>query len=401
MIRIACNPPATNAKFITDQGFPKLGFIPRANPLNGFGIEVSPEMAVIPARELPPPKISYGGNQMRDANNGSWNTTQDKFIQPAQKPGGWGVLIVRDGPMAQSVAGEIQQFATTFKSRCEQNGMKLGAFSPIVTDFLQPESADPCRRNALQNIHDKIKAQVERFGAKPAFLLVFLTKVEKWIYPGIKKICDIIEGIPSVTMLLHKLQSKNPNQIDQYMANVALKLNIKLGGRNHAIQPQTMAWLTKKPTMLVGIDVTHPSPGSRLGTPSVAAVVASVDQHMVHFPASLRIQKPDPNRESKEMVTDLEEMIIERLLAFKTKSKVLPNRVIVFRDGVSEGQFDIVIGEELEKIKRAFKRMDATGNYNPTLSIVICGKRHHGEQLLRPCFSMSLIVLFSSLLSYG
>jgi hypothetical protein len=51
-----------------------------------------------------------------------------------------------------------------------------------------------------------------------------------------------------------------------------------------------MEWLTKKKTMMVGIDVTHPGPGSREGTPSIAAVVASVDDSFVQFPASMRIQ---------------------------------------------------------------------------------------------------------------
>ncbi len=52
-----------------------------------------------------------------------------------------------------------------------------------------------------------------------------------------------------------------------------------------------MRWLTKKSTIMVGIDVTHPGPGSREGTPSIAAVVASVDKNFVQFPASLRIQE--------------------------------------------------------------------------------------------------------------
>ena len=43
--------------------------------------------------------------------------------------------------------------------------------------------------------------------------------------------------------------------------------------------------------MLVGIDVTHPGIGSKGGTPSIAAVVASVDDSFVQFPASIRIQE--------------------------------------------------------------------------------------------------------------
>lgn len=45
------------------------------------------------------------------------------------------------------------------------------------------------------------------------------------------------------------------------------------------------------PTMLVGIDVTHPSPNSVKGTPSIAAVVASVDHLYAQYPASMEMQK--------------------------------------------------------------------------------------------------------------
>ena len=52
-----------------------------------------------------------------------------------------------------------------------------------------------------------------------------------------------------------------------------------------------MEWLKKSPTMLVGIDVTHPGPGTVKGTPSIAAVVANYDPDFAQYPASLEIQK--------------------------------------------------------------------------------------------------------------
>lgn len=57
------------------------------------------------------------------------------------------------------------------------------------------------------------------------------------------------------------------------------------------LEENAMKWLRKKKTIMVGIDVTHPGPGSRDGSPSIAAVVASVDDNFVQFPASLEIQK--------------------------------------------------------------------------------------------------------------
>jgi len=43
--------------------------------------------------------------------------------------------------------------------------------------------------------------------------------------------------------------------------------------------------------MLVGIDVTHPGPGSVKGTPSIAAVVASCDPDFAQYPASMEMQE--------------------------------------------------------------------------------------------------------------
>jgi eukaryotic translation initiation factor 2C len=52
-----------------------------------------------------------------------------------------------------------------------------------------------------------------------------------------------------------------------------------------------MSWLNEAPTMLVGVDVTHPGVSSVIETPSIAAVVANVDRACVQFPASLRMQE--------------------------------------------------------------------------------------------------------------
>jgi len=74
------------------------------------------------------------------------------------------------------------------------------------------------------------------------------------------------------------------------------------------------------------------------------------------------------------MVTDLKEMMQERLTLFQTRNKnLLPRRILIYRDGVSEGQFSAVREEELKAIKRAVKKFDtAETPYNPTITIVVC-----------------------------
>lgn len=136
-----------------------------------------------------------------------------------------------------------------------------------------------------------------------------------------KKIGDTELGIHTLCMQLQKALG-DPRKQDQYFSNVALKLNTKLGGVNHQVcnfschinntrllthpewfqlDERAMKWLKKKPTMMVGIDVTHAGPTSRIGTPSIAAVVANIDDSFVQFPASMRIQAVDWNKESKEV----------------------------------------------------------------------------------------------------
>lgn len=207
-------------------------------------------------------------------------------------------------------------------------------------------------------------------------MLVILSGRDNYIYPGIKRICDVELGIHTIHMLSNKVLTDS-NKQDQYFSNVALKVNTKLGGINHKLDDSSLKWLTKGKTMVVGMDVTHPGPGSTEGTPSIAAVVASVDSNFVQFPASLRCQES-----KKEMITDLSGMMIERLKKYQEVSKSLPDRVYVFRDGVSEGQFDTVLAAELPEMLDAFKRVSPKSGpkgkpYRPILTIVICGKRHH------------------------
>ena len=53
----------------------------------------------------------------------------------------------------------------------------------------------------------------------------------------------------------------------------------------------------------------------------------------------------------------------------------IPEKVLFYRDGVSEGQFDIVLREEVPQILRAFEKFKPGSK--PKLTVVIVGKRHH------------------------
>ncbi|KAG0696503.1 ribonuclease H-like domain-containing protein [Suillus ampliporus] len=378
MLNHACRLPKDNFEEIVSRGLPSLALTePKASLLDEFGISISKTMTSTPGRELPPPKrLLYGSGPLAvQAAKGSWNLTNVKFHTGASVSK-WAVLVVFDGRNAPSDE-DVSKVWTGFREGCQKSGMMFTNQPPTVarTSQLLPQFRDKDRLDGIKEIKRTIQ-DLRRHN--PIFVLVLLPFRDTKLYPGVKRICDVELGIHSVTIVLNKvLKNRSPQQ---YYANVVLKLNQKLGGINHILDTESTHWLTKKSTMLVGMDVTHPGPASKAGTPSIAAVVATIDNTFAQCPVSLRCQES-----KKEMIDDLTEMMLERLRAYVKKSGSLPERVVVYRDGVSEGQFDTVLehGSEKDRILDAFKAIhkEASGlaEYRPQLSIIICGKRHHAR----------------------
>ena len=342
MINVACNPPATNAASIVNDGLRLLGL--RAGPIDGFNISVATEMITVPIRVLPPPQLAYAGKSMFPS-NGSWNIVSVRFKRPAALSS-WGVIGVIDGTRVDPQA--VQHLANGFWNKLKACGMAVPNPPKILpTQQLPYPQQDPGRRKALEYIEEA----VHKLGTPlPKMILFLLSRRDDFIYPGIKTLCDTKLGVHSICMQLDKALKDEKKQ-DQYFSNVALKVNTKLGGINHTIDDRALGWLKTTPTMVVGMDVTHPSPSSISGAPSVTAVVANVDDTFAQFPVSLRVQKGKeevgyPNlliktyvQSLSKMILDLTEMMIERLQAYKAASKTLPKRMIIYRDGVSEVGF--------------------------------------------------------------
>ena len=132
----------------------------------------------------------------------------------------------------------------------------------------------------------------------------------------------------------------------QYCANVCLKMNVKLGGMNSFIDPIQVPFISQRPTIIIGADVTHPGPGDTSGRPSIAAMCASMDARASRYAATIRIQTG-----RQEVINELADMVKELLKTFYQTCKRKPERILFYRDGVSEGQFKEVLEKETMAIK--------------------------------------------------
>ncbi|ODH50468.1 hypothetical protein GX48_03429 [Paracoccidioides brasiliensis] len=78
--------------------------------------------------------------------------------------------------------------------------------------------------------------------------------------------------------------------------------------------------------MVVGIDDTHPSPGSASNTPSIAGVVAFMNSQVAQWPADLRIQTS-----CQEMVSVLDDLLKTRLILWaKHHQQNFPENILVY-----------------------------------------------------------------------
>lgn len=68
-------------------------------------------------------------------------------------------------------------------------------------------------------------------------------------------------------------------------------------------------------------------------------------------------------------------MVKELLIQFYKSTRFKPNRIILYRDGVSEGQFQTVLQHELTAMREACIKLEA--DYKPGITYIAVQKRHH------------------------
>ncbi|KAG4427462.1 hypothetical protein IFR05_017056, partial [Cadophora sp. M221] len=379
MITFACRKPWENANSIVGDGRAVLGLNPAANSISGaFGIQVGSSLVTVDARVLIPPQIKYKKGKQETTMTprfGSWNMLNVQF-HTGSNLGQWTYIHF------QSNRGRGDNFSETdlrttvngFRAFLNKSGINADGFitaHPPPTVYLY-DGENVRNDTIIRDIFRKFFLAAAP--AKPRFVLCVLPYNDVALYNSIKTVGDTKAGIHTVCVVGSKFMKTNRQE--QYFGNVSLKFNLKAGGINHTLDNGKLGVISEGKTMVVGLDVTHPSPGSKEGAPSVAGIVASVDKWLGQWPADFNVQVG-----KKEMVAALESMMISRLNVWKKRNNGnLPVNIIMYRDGVSEGQYQLVLDEELPLIRNACRQLypaDATKQHFPKVSIIICGKRHH------------------------
>lgn len=176
-------------------------------------------------------------------------------------------------------------------------------------------------------------------------------------YSSIKKICCVEMPIPSQVINARTLCNESKNR--SIVQKILLQMNCKLGGSLWSIKIPF-----KEAIMICGIDSYHDAHNK---SNSVAAFVASINHNYTKWYSKAVIQT-----KREEIVNGLCSSFISALLAFRKENSRYPDSVIIYRDGVGDGQLSLCESYELPQFESACNRML---NHSVKITFIVVQKR--------------------------
>ncbi|KAJ3070874.1 eukaryotic translation initiation factor 2C, 2 [Podochytrium sp. JEL0797] len=369
VIKITAVPPPERQKRIMD-GRAALHGPKDADPLmKAWGVKLDPNMKSIEGRILAPPVLTGSANVT--PTNGAYDLSKMgnvKFFRPA-KLELWSVAVFGDTRNMPFPA--MTEFLGRLFTECRSRGMYVSErnFGDVIVSQQRTTIEETLMNANAAALTAAKKALPAGTPLPPCAQMIFCVFDRGGTtYDEIKLLAETKHNLMTQCFLAKHLPPKGPKP--GVTTNLALKVNAKLGGVNMMVDPARQLNVLGQPvpTMIMGADVTHPPAGAHGGV-SIASLVASMDAKYAEYRAAIRVQGP-----RVEIIQDLKSMATEHLRQFQNRAKGrLPDRLLFFRDGVSEGQFGEVALQEVQNLKIALRE---AGCGHCKVTFLVVNKRH-------------------------
>lgn len=307
--------------------------------MQGWGLAFSKKLLDIPARILPVEKIfqkstSFGykpaeadwSREMRGAPLISTVNLTD-----------WVIMVTR----RDSEKG--QDFLNSLKRVAPPMGIQIG----------KPNYAELSDDN--QNTY--LTALKNHVTPTTQMAVCIVSNNRKDRYDAIKKFCCVDHPVPSQVIVARTLAKKQ--MLMSVCTKIAIQLNCKLGGEVWAVE------IPLKNFMVIGIDSYHDS--AKKGR-SVGAFIAGMNNTCTRYYSRCTFQ-----HSHQELMDGLKVSMQASLRKYHEVNERLPERIIIYRDGVGDGQLPAVFEHEIPQLLECFKTLGA--DYNPKVAVVVVKKR--------------------------
>ncbi|KAI5638036.1 piwi domain-containing protein [Phthorimaea operculella] len=389
------------------------------NRLKGWGLSLAPETINITARTLDPETLYFGNNiKVPGKPNADWNgdisrnpvmqavdilrwailfTDRDKQVanvdisrNPVMQAVDilrWAILFTdRDKQVANVSGAVVYRFSSSREVNADWNGdisrnpvmqavdilrwaiLFTDRDKQVANDFM--ETIKRCSRPMGINVqnpdmvrlpNDRTEAYIsglkKSINSELQLVVAICPTARDDRYAAIKKVCCAECPIPSQVINARTLM--NQAKIRSITQKILLQMNCKLGGTLWSIA------IPFKTAMIVGIDSYHDAARK---SRSVCSFIASYNQSMTQWYSRAIFQE-----RGQEVVDGLKSCLVDALTHYLRTNGKLPDRVIMYRDGVGDGQLNTIKQYEIPQMQVCFSLMEAT--YKPTLTYIVVQKR--------------------------
>ncbi|KAM5194696.1 piwi-like protein 1 [Mantella aurantiaca] len=202
-----------------------------------------------------------------------------------------------------------------------------------------------------------IRALQQKVQSDTQMVVCLLSSNRKDRYDAIKKFLCVECPVPSQCVVARTLSK--PQTVLSVTTKIALQMNCKMGGELWSLE------IPLKELMIVGIDCYH---DTMAGKRSIAGLVASLNQGMTRWFSQCVLQD-----QKQEIIDGLKICMQAALRAWYSCNKILPSRIIIYRDGVGDGQLNTLVNYEIPQFVACIKATE--NDYSPKLSVIVVKKR--------------------------
>eukprot|EP00795_Rhopilema_esculentum_P012740 gene12740-3467_t len=306
--------------------------------LMNWGLELDRNLLQLQGRNLPAEKILLGSTSFTANREADWGreATRENVIS-AVNLNNWIVIYTkRDEAKAMDF--------------CNTMGKVAPAMGIQVSQPMNVHLKDERTETYLKAIRDNLNPKVQMV------VTIFPTSRDDR-YAAVKKLCCVESPVPS--QCINARTISQANKLRSVTQKIALQINCKLGGELWALE------IPMRSVMVVGIDVYHD--GGKGGR-SIGGFVASTNKTFTRWYSRVCFQQP-----GQELIDGLKVCFTASLRKYHEVNHDLPERIIVYRDGVGDGQLHVVANYEVQQFSDCFALFGES--YKPKMAVIVVQKR--------------------------
>ncbi|XP_034547334.1 piwi-like protein 2 [Notolabrus celidotus] len=307
--------------------------------LSRWGLEIGTEILMIKGRTLPMETICMQASSFTTGGNVSWSREVVRDASISSVPMNiWAIFYPR------RCTDQAKELISTFNKVAGPIGVRLER--PI-----RVELRDDRTETYVKSIHSQLTSE-------PNMQLVVCIMVGNRddLYSAIKKLCCVKSPIPSQAINIRTISQQQ--KLMSIAQKILLQMNSKLGGELWTVN------VPLKHLMVVGVDVHHDTSKAHQ---SVMGFVASVNSSLTRWYSRVTFQTP-----TEELINGFRVCLLAALQKYYEVNHNLPEKIVVYRDGVSEGQLRMVEQYEIPQLIKCFETFP---NYEPKLVFIVVQKR--------------------------